>query len=107
MRIASVQNATFASAVSAHKVRAPKTWTKRSTSADSGQGDDSIMPDKKRRSVRSVAQRASESTIAARAYAKWVARGCPDSDGLEDWFAAQTELERSQSAKRLAKQVQP
>ena len=66
------------------------------------------MPDKKRRSVRSVQQRASESTIAARAYDKWVARGCPASDGLEDWFAAQTELEResSQSPKRVAKQVQ-
>jgi Protein of unknown function (DUF2934) len=66
------------------------------------------MPEKKRRSVRSIRQRVTESTIAARAYDKWVARGCPSSDGLEDWFAAQTELEResSKSAARVAKQAQ-
>jgi hypothetical protein len=86
----------------------PKIWTNRSAGADSSRGGHSIMPEKKRRSVRSIQQRASESTIAARAYAKWLARGCPASDGLEDWFAAQTELEResSQSPKRVAKQVQ-
>jgi hypothetical protein len=87
----------------------PKIWMQRSAGADSGRGGHFIMPEKKRRSVRSVQQRASESTIAARAYDKWIARGCPASDGLEDWFAAQSELEREsgRSAKRVAKQVQP
>jgi hypothetical protein len=64
------------------------------------------MPEKKRRSVRPVQTRLSESTIATRAYAKWVARGCPSGDGLEDWFAAQSELERETSKTRSAKQAQ-
>jgi len=35
----------------------------------------------------------SEDQIAARAYERWVARGCPISDGADDWFTAQAELE--------------
>jgi hypothetical protein len=66
------------------------------------------MPEKKRRSVRPVQTRVTESTIATRAYAKWVARGCPSSDGLEDWFAAQSELELEtrKSGARSAKAAQ-
>ncbi|HEY2733060.1 MAG TPA: DUF2934 domain-containing protein [Polyangiales bacterium] len=57
------------------------------------------MPEKKRRSVRSIQQRIDENSIAARAYERWLARGCPASDGLEDWFAAQSELEREEIRK--------
>ena len=35
----------------------------------------------------------SEERIAARAFQLWMARGCPVSDGSEDWFAARAELE--------------
>ena len=57
------------------------------------------MADKKRRTARSATTRAtsvqpelSQSSIAERAYVRWIARGCPISDGQEDWFAAQAEL---------------
>jgi hypothetical protein len=51
------------------------------------------MSDKKRRSSRPIRiEPLSPATIAERAYAKWLARGCPISDGREDWFAAQAEL---------------
>jgi len=60
------------------------------------------MADKKRRSVRSIQQRVHEGSIATRAYERWLARGCPTGDGLEDWFAAQSELER-ETAKRPAR----
>ena len=56
------------------------------------------MADKKRRTARSATTRASkpdllsERLIAERAYTRWQARGCPISDGREDWFAAQAEL---------------
>ena len=52
------------------------------------------MPGKKRNSVRPIQPAVTEQSIAERAYAKWIARGRPTSDGLEDWFAAQRELER-------------
>jgi hypothetical protein len=53
------------------------------------------MSDKKRRTSRPIHTEAlSPATIAERAYAKWLARGCPVSDGREDWFAAQAELTR-------------
>lgn len=39
-----------------------------------------------------------ESSIAARAYQLWQARGCPSGSDQEDWFAAEREL-RSQTAK--------
>jgi len=52
------------------------------------------MPEKKRRSARPINRDLAPQSIAERAYAKWLARGCPASDGLEDWFAAQSELER-------------
>lgn len=59
------------------------------------------MADKKRRTARTVTTsttRASNPTllsdrlVAERAYTLWQARGCPISDGREDWFAAQAEL---------------
>jgi Protein of unknown function (DUF2934) len=34
-----------------------------------------------------------EQQIAARAYERWMRRGCPSGDGAEDWFAARAELE--------------
>jgi hypothetical protein len=52
------------------------------------------MPEKKRRSARPINRDPAPESIAQRAYARWLARGCPTTDGLEDWFAAQTELER-------------
>jgi hypothetical protein len=53
------------------------------------------MPGKKRNSVRSIAVRqVTERDIAERAYSRWLSRGCPLSDGREDWFAAQEELQR-------------
>ena len=60
------------------------------------------MPGKKRNSVRPIQPAVSEQSIAERAYAKWIARGCPTSDGLEDWFAARRELER-ETVKRPAR----
>ena len=34
-----------------------------------------------------------EDDIAARAYLKWKARGCPQGDGMRDWLAAQAEVD--------------
>jgi hypothetical protein len=34
-----------------------------------------------------------DTEIATRAYERWIARGCPISDGKDDWFAARSELE--------------
>ena len=34
-----------------------------------------------------------EDQIAARAYAKWKERGCPQGDGMRDWFAAVAEID--------------
>ena len=31
--------------------------------------------------------------IAVRAFERWMGRGCPVSDGVEDWIAARCELE--------------
>lgn len=33
-----------------------------------------------------------EDEIAARAYEKWVQRGCPQGDSGRDWFAASAEI---------------
>jgi hypothetical protein len=35
--------------------------------------------------------------IAARAYAKWLARGCPIGDDKRDWFEAQEEIRRERT----------
>ena len=61
------------------------------------------MPAKKRQPARVITL--TPDTIAERAYLKWQARGCPVSDGREDWFAAQSELEleRAQHARRAPK----
>jgi hypothetical protein len=40
----------------------------------------------------------SDSDIAQRAYNRWVARGRPVSDGREDWFAAEAELQTERAA---------
>jgi hypothetical protein len=37
------------------------------------------------------------SEIAARAYAKWLARGCPVGDDKRDWFEAQEEVRRERT----------
>lgn len=34
-----------------------------------------------------------DAQIAVRAYERWMGRGCPLSDGTDDWFAARTEIE--------------
>jgi hypothetical protein len=39
-----------------------------------------------------------DETIAVRAYQRWMGRGCPTTDGADDWFAARSELEAEQSA---------
>jgi hypothetical protein len=41
-----------------------------------------------------------EQQIAVRAYERWMERGCPISDGLEDWLAARQELEIELSSRR-------
>lgn len=48
-----------------------------------------------------------EAEIAERAYALWLARGCPASDGREDWFAARDLLlaELQREAPRAAAPV--
>ena len=52
------------------------------------------MPTKKPRSrVSKIEVRIPDETIAVRAYERWMGRGCPISDGVEDWLAAQKELE--------------
>lgn len=38
-----------------------------------------------------------EDRIAARAYLKWLARGCPMGDDKRDWFEAQAEVLREQN----------
>ena len=48
------------------------------------------MSAKKRRATASPDP--SEIEIAQRAYQRWLARGCPQGDGREDWFAAEAEL---------------
>ena len=53
------------------------------------------MPAKKRQPAPVIAF--TSELIAKRAYLKWQARGCPVTDGLEDWFAAQSELERERA----------
>jgi hypothetical protein len=50
------------------------------------------MSDKKRRTARPVQKALDATSIAERAYALWIARGCPISDGTQDWFAAQAQL---------------
>jgi len=35
--------------------------------------------------------------VAARAYAKWLARGCPIGDDKRDWFEAQEEVRRERT----------
>jgi|GEM_PF-1454043 len=40
------------------------------------------------------AQPITDETISLRAYELWQARGCPESDGNEDWQAAQEQLIR-------------
>lgn len=37
-------------------------------------------------------QEITDEQIARRAYELWVARGCPEGDGSEDWEAAEAEL---------------
>lgn len=39
-----------------------------------------------------------DSDIAQRAYNRWVARGRPITDGREDWFAAEAELQAERTA---------
>ena len=55
------------------------------------------MPAKKRRASAIATPTATtelnESEIAQRAYQRWLARGCPQTDGREDWFAARAELQ--------------
>jgi hypothetical protein len=41
--------------------------------------------------------------IARLAYAYWQARGCPDGSPKEDWFRAEEELRRRQSAYKASK----
>ena len=38
--------------------------------------------------------------VAVRAYERWMGRGCPVSDGVEDWIAARAELESQRGAPR-------
>jgi hypothetical protein len=66
------------------------------------------MPEKKRRSARPVDRSLTPASIAERAYAKWLERGCPAGDGLEDWLAAQSELEHEHAKRtpRLVKSAQ-
>ena len=43
-----------------------------------------------------------DSDIAQRAYDRWIARGRPVTDGREDWFAAQAELETERATRPAA-----
>jgi hypothetical protein len=71
------------------------------------------MADKKRRTARSATSRSSrtepiavqDSLIAELAYNRWIARGCPVSDGLEDWFAAQAELQSQPPARSALRRL--
>jgi hypothetical protein len=40
-----------------------------------------------------------DAEVAVRAYERWMGRGCPISDGTEDWIAARHELEAEQFAR--------
>lgn len=55
------------------------------------------MSQKRTRGVGSTrvagATRITDEQVAVRAYERWMGRGCPHSDGLEDWVAARRELE--------------
>lgn len=46
-----------------------------------------------------------EDEIAARAHERWVRRGCPLGDGVEDWFAARAELIEEGSRKAHDEEV--
>jgi hypothetical protein len=69
---------------------------------------DVAMPEVTRRSSPPPARSAAAPTpvrddlaeIAARAYSKWQARGCPIGDDKRDWFEAQEEVRRERSARR-------
>jgi hypothetical protein len=63
----------------------------------------SPMSTKTRRSARPITASPNRERIAERAYARWQARGCPISDGLDDWFAAQAELERERPKRARSK----
>jgi hypothetical protein len=39
-----------------------------------------------------------DAQIAVRAYERWIGRGCPTSDGTDDWFAARSEIEAELAA---------
>jgi DUF2934 family protein len=39
-----------------------------------------------------------DTQIAVRAYERWMGRGCPLSDGTDDWFAARSEIEAELAA---------
>jgi hypothetical protein len=39
-----------------------------------------------------------DAQIAVRAYERWLERGCPISDGADDWFAARSQIEAEQAA---------
>ena len=52
----------------------------------------SALSAKKRRAAATSQAELSPGDIAQRAYQRWLARGCPQSDGREDWFAAEAEL---------------
>jgi hypothetical protein len=41
-----------------------------------------------------------DNQIAQRAYERWQARGCPQTDGREDWYAAEAELRTEQVPRR-------
>jgi hypothetical protein len=41
-----------------------------------------------------------EQQIAVRAYERWMGRGCPVSDGIEDWLAARQALEAELRSRR-------
>lgn len=40
-----------------------------------------------------------DAEVAVRAYERWMGRGCPISDGTEDWSEARRELEAEQFAR--------
>jgi hypothetical protein len=69
---------------------APKTWPTDPLSADSA-----VEVLMSKNAARLIGERIlNPELIAARAYIKWIERGRPSGDGLEDWFAARAELER-------------
>lgn len=48
-----------------------------------------------------------DAQIAVRAYERWVGRGCPLSDGTDDWFAARTEIEAELAAGSAPRKSKP